>query len=290
MEQELNGNLKVFELMGLQYFSLKSLRFANADDRPSCFRILWMLLLLSLLLFLMLGYIISETSEMNEKLTAKNLMTFSIRHALNIGIILVMFSSIIQSFWFTKSAKKIFLNMKIISDLAQQEFGIQTNFKTVKIEMRKRFGALLFYFILTHGTLISLHHRKAQFQLMFGAFPMIFLLTVVCKFVFYVSTINHHLIFLKKILENIFKNQPDQVKHDLASVRPIKLYQNSLKELQTVRKIYNLIYENGTLVNDSNGFAILVMLCSFVIALTISGYEIFVIIVGGLPYNRIPRK
>ncbi|CRK88197.1 CLUMA_CG001978, isoform A [Clunio marinus] len=65
-------------------------------------------------------------------------------------------------------------------------------------------------------------------------------------------------------------------------------YFDPMKQFRAARKIYNLISENGDLVNKCHGFTILVLLLGIVLTLTGSGYRAFMIIMKNLSWRETP--
>lgn len=295
MEEEFNSSLVLFELMGLQFFSLKLLTRENMNDRPSFLRFFHMVILLVFVSTLMVVFMASNSYAITEEnVTAKNVLNFAISNSMNVGLILVVSTSIIQSFMSTRCVKKIFLNVKDIMKLYRQELDVIIDFRRIKKSTLKKVLLVILFFISTHGT-VTLIKRNSNnaFPLLLGAIPVFFLHVVVFKFTFYVGMINSQLFFLNKMLGNISTcHQPikfiDNVSFPVTQIKSIKLFDDPLKKLRTLRRIYNIIYENGTLINNSNGLTILVMFINIVISLTASGYQAFVIVIGGLSPDTVP--
>lgn len=121
--------------------------------------------------------------------------------------------------------------------------------------------------------------------MLIGSIPILLLFMIIYKFVFYVDMVNNQLEFVVKLLDKTF--QPEEVKV-VGEMCFKNTLDDPLKKLRAIRKVYNIIFESGALVNRSNGLTILILLMDLVIAITASGYEIFVIAVGSLPIQRIP--
>lgn len=294
MESELNAYLVMLELTGLQYFSLKTISKENFKQRPSVLRLVQMLFLLTVITSSVVIFIISDHSHYAARLSAKNVMMYAIQHSMNINLVLVAGSCLVQSFVSTRSTKKIFLNLREISELCFRDFKVPFDFVALKRASWKRFFFMIIGFSIMHGAL-ALNYSKqpdVMLQIAFGTLPMLFLNFVSMKFIFYVNLVNFELNLLGHLMKNIFKPKTLRV-YDLISVKTlisVDPHNVKLRKLQTARKIYNLIYETGNLVNDSNGLTVLIFLTSFVIALTASGYEIFVIIIGDLETEKIAGK
>lgn len=283
----------IFEVFGLQYFSLRKLSPVNSQTRPGKFRILYLLFTLAIIIGMTVGYIIHDHTQILEPITLKNLMLIAVQQSMNFGILLVVTVSLVQSFVSTKNIKGIFMNTRDIIQLCAYDFKIAIDFKKIRSEARKTLRNIVIFITTLHGTMMLIHMKSFDelFQMMLGMLPIFFLVMVEYKFVFYVDMVNRQLEFLKQLLEDIFKCQVIKNIDDFnfhLTVRPVKVPDDPIRKLRAAWKIYMKIYDISGLINDSIGLTVLVMLMSLVIALTVSGYEIIVILVGGLPLKRLP--
>lgn len=297
MENELNSCLIIFEVMGLQYFSLKKLGCNDAKSYKKVQRFLYMVFLLVFMNTITTVFIANEHEIIKDEIiTAKNIMMFAVQHTMDVGFLLVMCTGIIQSFLTTQSVKKIFLNTKEILQMGMTEFKTSIDLREMKRMAWKRLAVMVIFILTIHVTLMIVHKERpeAVLQLFYGLPPVFFLGVVVYKFVFYVGMVNSQLEFVGTLLEKVFKKEPmriiDNISFHLTSVKFVKPPEDPLKRLRVVWKIYNQIYESGVLVNDSLGLTILIILTSLVVTLTVSGYEIFVILIGGMSMKKLPGE
>lgn len=123
-----------------------------------------------------------------------------------------------------------------------------------------------------------------------GIIAALTVLMIVYKFVFYVEIVKHQLKLLQVLMKETFKYAPVGIiyKNNWRTIAVKPAVNNWLRKLQAVRKIYNMICVHGELINHSSGLTILIVLVDVIVLLTASGYQIFVIIVGGLPMDAIP--
>lgn len=297
MEKELNNCLVIFELTGLQYFSLKTLTKENADEKISTLRKVGAFFLLVLLSGFMICFIYSGNSTTIKTVTAKNILMFVIRNSMNVGLLLIVLTSLTQSYSTTRSTKKIFFNIKEMTEICCREFNICVDFKRIKKAAWKKISVILLFFGTVHGmsTFFQAKDFTDALPMLLSAVPTLFLLVVAFKFVFYVDMINSQLTFLDGIIKNLICNQPskfvDSISFRIIPVVPEKqLYSSdTMRKLRVTRKMFNLIYENGIMTNSSNGLSILVLLIDLVISFLASGYEVFVIVIGDQSLDRIPQ-
>ena len=298
--EELNSSLIIFELMGLQYFSLKLLTLKNASERPSITRTVYMLVVLVVMTAIAFWFVTTEAVLKNEaeNLTAKNILTFAIQHSLNFGFTLVIVSSVVQSFVTNSKVKKIYLNIREVADIAQESFNVKVNFTAIKRTLSRKLKILVVSFLSLQLTIffIKSEPRPDVVAMLVGIIPMMYLLMVAYKFVIYVSMVNSQMKFVLKLIEEVFKEPPipiktvDAININFMHAKRINKNEYPMRKLLAVRRIFNLIYDNGKLINESNGFTILIVLIDLVIAITASGYKVFVIILGGMPMADIPGK
>ncbi|CRK88195.1 CLUMA_CG001976, isoform A [Clunio marinus] len=292
MEEDLNNCVQIFEIVGLQFFSLKSIADKNFMDRPSTGRKVFVIVLIVVITFMTILFL-SKNDRINTKnVTAKNVVMFSIRNFMNVGLIFVVCSSIIQSYLTTHKAKIYFKNVKEISKILENEFGVVSNFKDIRNQTWKRFLlSFLFYNIVHITNGIFTKDLQDFLNKSLGIIPLLYLWMFTFKFVFHVKLINHQLKTLQKMLQNIFKYQPLKIIDavnipQISIIKPMKPSLDLLRHLQGLRKIYNIIYANSILVNECFGITILVLLCNIIIALTVCGYETFIFMLGELENSK----
>lgn len=280
MEKELNECLVIFEIIGLQYFSLKYLSRNIGRKYPSAVRTVFMVVLLMTLLVSLTAFVLSDDTFVSGKLTPKNVLLFAIQKTINLGLIVVECASVVQSFISTKHIKKVYLNIRNISDLTQKEFAVKVDYEKIKNSAWRKFTGAMVIFITIHGSVTLTQYQTFDeiIPMLIGILPIFFLLMIVYKFVFYVALIHHLLEFLNDLLEKVFSyQQPMESINNLIflSLKPAKSSQRVLMKMITVQKVYNLIYEIGILVNKSLGLTMLILLTIFVIVLTVSKLHVF---------------
>lgn len=298
MEKELNSCLVIFELSGLQYFSLKSLTSENVNSRPSWVRLVYMLVLLVILTGLVLASIYIEEEESDQSLTTRNLLGFIIQQSMNAGLILVTVTTLIESYLSTQNMKQLYLNQKEIVQTYSQHFDVIIDFKKVKKMATRRGLALIVFYLGINGVLTAIHLETEKYLLLFliGLVPVLFLFMAVLKFLFYVSTVNEQLTFLMNYLEEIFKhdtiNLIEDMNHRMIQLKPkqTRPADDHIRKLRSAVKIYGIIHENSGLINASVGWSVLSFLLCLTTATTVSAYQLFVILVGGLPIDHLPSK
>lgn len=294
-EEELNCFLSIFEFMGLQYFSAKSLSEKSLKEKPSFWRVIHLLVLFLLISSIMISYIIQFNPSRETNVTYKNVLTLVIQYSMNVGMLLIVWVGLFDSFRSVKSMKKILLNVKEIRKLSLLDFRIEIDFKRIRERTWRRFASIIAFVAIVHGT-FSFWHLETQgvYKALFGVIPMSFVSVIVYKQLFLIDMVNNQLEYLQRLLESVFHYKPiriiDNINFHLTTVKSAEAPEDPMKKLRATWKLYNIIYNSSNLVNDSLGLTALILLVSMVIALTGSGYEVFVIVMGKLPSSRIPGE
>lgn len=215
---------------------------------------------------------------------------------MNIGLFLVVFVSLIQSYTSTGDVKKIFFNNKEIVRHFLQGFDISLKFKKIKRANQKKGFFLIFIFVTLNSIVIFLNLQSGEhyIQLILGLIPVSFLLMTILKFLFYVSMTNYELKVLIGTFDGIVKIDANKMIENLHMVemktKPIKLHNDPLNKIRAACNIYCCIYDNSGLINDSMGWTVLCSVISLTTALTVEGYGLFVIAVGGNSLKELPGE
>lgn len=290
MEEDIGSSLLVFELLGLQCFSLKHLTSENLNQRPTILRTIYMFVLCCCILVLTACYVSHDRMFLMENRTPKDILVFIISNSMNVGLILVVLTSFIQTYTSTKTIKRMFLNTKEITRICFNEFIVVCDFKKSKEAAWKRILKGVIFLAVLHVamTLSQIKTSESNIVMAFAIVPTSYLLMIVFKYVFYVGIVNQQLLVLQKFLEKLFDAQVKIVEN--VNICAISSAIDPYRKLRAAWKIYNIIYENGAMINESQGLTVLVILASLIVALSVSGYQVFVITVGGMQANQIPGK
>lgn len=285
-----------FEVIGLQYFSLKSLTIKSAGTSPSWIRLTYFLFVLICSTVFCVIYLSYSFGDQEEKLNAKNILMFIIENSINVGMFVVIWTSLIQSYLTTAKIKTMFLNVNEMVRIVRHEFGKKTDFKQIRKDAWKRLALSLVAFCIFHGILavIAVLQRGpyAIISVFFGSSPILMLIFILYKFIFFATMINYQLDLIEHLLTESFQYQPiriiDNINMYLDPSSPRIPRDDYFRKLFAIRKIYCLVYDNSLLVNESNGFSIFCVIVTMTVALTGSGYQLFLIIMGGLSAEFYP--
>lgn len=294
--EEVNSTLLIFEITGMQYFSLNKLTKHNVHERPSIFRLFGVLLVISLIVVMMVFTVTlvpDSLIEKNEALRAKNVLLFTIASSVGKMMILCVICCVLESYTSSRDMKKLFLNSKEIVETIHREFNIIVDLKQIRRSALKRFVAMTIFFMSIHVPIIYFlrHSGMMIFVLLVITPPIIFLLLSVHKFIFFVAMVNSQIEALTSILARLFDGKPIEVDHvhlKSYNAKPSKTRIELSIKLQAAKHIYDLIHENGELVNRSHGLTVLVFIVLTIVMLIARTYEIIITYIGALPMEKLP--
>lgn len=284
-QNELDICVKIFEILGLQYFSVKNLTQENCSRR-SIVRMIQLVTILTLLTSCFYIAVETESVKTNQKTKAKSKIMFAILNAKNFGILCIVWINVTNSYWNSFKIKKIFLNILNISKLCVQEFDLVIDFALLKKLVLRRTFAIILFTVIMNGCYAYATFEKFYDVIVAIAETILFLFISLAayNFVFYVETINNQLLLVENLL-NALTSQPkiiiENFHPNFTIVRPLKI-NNLTRQLIGIRKLYNLIDENAKIISEIFGIANLMMLATSVFGLTFSGYVMFVVILGDL--------
>lgn len=284
--EALSDCFKIFEIFGQQYFSLKALlTTGNAESRVSVFHKMAMLIVLSTLTYFFVGFA-KNFQVYIKRITSKNVLLFSIFILTDFGYILASVISTIQSYFKTKVAKKIFLNTREIARIARREFNIEVDFIKIRKAALKKTAVIMILFVFCN-VFLMLSGKDVVEIIHYYTLQNLFLTLTAMKFSFQVDiTVNCQLELLETLLANLFSKCPIQT-YQILLIKQTASSNIAFRKIFAARSIYNLIYENGALINSYNGLPILAVLATVVSLLTFNGYEIFILMIGELPMSRV---
>lgn len=270
IEENLNGCLIIFELVGLQYFSLKSMNDDNVKNGPAKCRKVFPMVQLTFIGVVLITILVNFEPPMTDEVNAKTVLLFLIVQLSNLGIVLMSLISFIKSYTSTRRIKKIFSEKNLGN--CEKKFlrldGLRCDKKASLVEVCCNADVLRSY---NCGVDWRRHISRGTAG---GA-----------------SDSFSQLATLSALLQNSFNYKSiriiDNVELYVTQLEPAD---ESLIKLRAAMKVYNLISEIGSLISDSFGLTTLMLLINFVVAATAAGFEAFIVVVGGLPTDIITGK
>jgi hypothetical protein len=127
----------------------------------------------------------------------------------------------------------------------------------------------------THGfalTQITVSRRTIQCAV--SAVPIFINFLIIYKLTFYIELINEQLESFKELFGKLFEDVPIHIIR--VGQRPAKPIDYPTKRLRALRSIYNSIFLNARLINESNGITTASLTVQLIIATVTTGHEWFI--------------
>lgn len=277
----------LFELMGLQYFKIKNLNRDNYQKGPTKLGIIRMIIVLSVLMSTGLSYIfvfspMLSTSLLGgmkkEDFSMKNILNVIINHVLSVIFVTVIFVGIVQSFFTTKGYKKFIMNLKDIMEAVGLNFNVAMKMKELNKTVTRRRAIACFVFTSIHAVsgyfYILESYQEFFVRTVVGFLPTLFLVVVTMKIIFAIQLTSHFLGILRNILQEMRDPQKNRQITDGENVNGKII---TVNKALLCRQIYNKLFENSEFINHKMGLTILCAILAFVFCITVSGYELFLL-------------
>lgn len=301
---DLSAHTKIFEIVGLQFFTPKDVTEINVNRNPSLFRKAYAIFL-AVLFTGLIGFIIRSDKDKNpiSKVDINNVVVVTIRRASNNVLFFIIIICITQTYLCTKYFKKIYLNTKKVIELMKRNFNFDEDLSEFTRIARIRLILFPVCFTCLHLSFVAAPYfmtgksDSVYFGVLVFYFVLLFMSLLTMRTVFYIKLTNHLMLKLKIILPEIFK--PTRVSSgfiDVYKTLPLRatnhppiLYTSDLSsKLLALRKAYNLILENTDNLNKSSGLTLFYYMLGLIISTIVSEYEFFLLIVNGFDvYNVV---
>lgn len=275
--------VKLFQLMGLQFFSLNKIDSQYIDKKVSLkWKIYLIFIMSSLSILAGILVFVDDYEKRNENVdvTINNVLMIAVRKVMEASFIIVIVSSILQSFINVKKWKKFYLNISKIRKINQSELDCDEDFTNFKKASTRKMAIFLTYFAFCHvlSCVFQVSHNVKHFYLItFLAFlPINFLTVVALRMIFYVSLINY---LLKNLQKSLSRTYEIQAKISFIKNDEKQIISDRSKSLLSLRKVFNLILESANILDNVWGLSLIIYLAGYIIAITVSEYQFLILMV-----------
>lgn len=296
-EKHLSHCAAFFQIFGHQYFSVNTLSEKTLSQSPSR----WYTFYFFFIFVLMTGQMIvfatfAFSDDLQVQLSSKTILTYVVQHSMYIGLIVIICVSLIQSFTTTLLYKKFFLNCMKITKNCFEDFDLRINNHGVRTFVYKFFISIVSFFVASQTLLYYYETHFGESKVLgknlFGTIPLIFLSSTAIKFIFQVKLVNYHMETILNILPKIMQSRikiVDSLTFYAKPIKPMKSAELSMK-IRNIRRMYNIVCENAEIINRSMGATLLAIVIVLVIAITASGYRLFLAMLGKVPEAKLGGK
>lgn len=269
---------KVFQLFGLQCFSLKSLNSKAKRHSPSAWHKIY-LVTIFISFSASIGCWIKVNYEHEDNVSANSLDSI-MKNMITGLIILTTASSLFVSYWKYLEMLDFYRKSQIVSSLCLMEFNYNTNFRQLKIVLLQ----VLWLFAFSIGSInclfvtgVFFYENEGFYRVLISLIPVLFTNISVLRFGFHVQIVNFHLKSLQYLMSQQFSK---------SLMDKIMKKNNPRRKILAMRKIYTLVSKMAKNVNSSLGFTVLLNLCLATAMLVKIAYRSFIITIASLPLEK----
>lgn len=274
----LDGCMKIFQVLGLQCFSLKHLR-----DKRVAKLIYYRIYIICIALVLTAtfwGYLeFTKSQQVQFEALAENSMIVVTKILQSAIQWAAGYSCLILSFLRGHKMLEFFSNSEKISMLCHREFNYNICYGDMKKHLRRMITGLTLIFLSYLSLQLALNYQKPNVELLVDyvllKLPFIFIRIVYVRFYFYVYIVNAHLKVLQTLIAQIVSNASISERSNVIQVR---LQINTRKKFLTCGKIYILIEEMASCINDQFGVPMVLLILLPIFVFIRLGYHLFMIL------------
>jgi 7tm Chemosensory receptor len=271
----LDGVFKVFQLTGIQFFSLKTvLTEPKAKSvREKIFTafhvvLVWIICLVSLVFQTHTNYHhYTDSLEQNS-------LNFFMKFVTIFNCFAVVYINLIASWAKNNEFVKFFKDAEKIAKLCLREFNTRLNYTKLKKILLTIMACYLVFCLCCVLTVIK-SFNSSSFRALLIALPNMIINIIYFKFNFHVQILNFHLKALRDIMEREFQHQPEYCRDEV-----IGFGSQEARKVFVYRKIFSLTKNMADQINSSMGVVLLLIFVLPVISVTRNGYKLIMIFSG----------
>lgn len=275
--------MKMFEILGFQYFNKSQLSGENANKNPSKIRFSYFFIRCVIGLGLYINYF--------WKFATKNYSTYvniivALAQSLNLLLnFSIAFDNLFKSYFWTGKLKKIYLKINQCIKIIQNELGAE--FDIVKMKILINLSVIAFAVLQLFLYIVQVkNYDFGFFTLALAFYGRFYIFVLFIQYLFFASFINGFLAKTIKFL-NENKTQEGLFRAETGKFAPLRMFETEkIILLKSCRKIYKILDELKNLINETFGLSVFIGNCMFIIAITLAGYRIFISYIERKEFNE----
>jgi len=291
----------LFQFTGLQFFSLSSKNQLLPTSKLLLHKIIFGCVLLYVLLEIIgIAVVIKvEQKELEEqsKNSTKTQMGMLVHYGSYTFMTFVILVSTLHAWFNSVKAMKVFNQFERIQKTFEDETGCVPKYEA----FIKKFKTVIALYMVLFGTMTVItlgfiyYHNKSTifYWALLVVLPYFVMGVSYLRFCFYIEIVNINLQTVYEVQKRAFDLK------QIMKVEEIQEFNTDLmiitkSENETVfdtvvvlKRIYGLLYEVSTWVNEVSGVASILQILVFIIANSSAGYKVFLIASGLMPIGRI---
>lgn len=268
---ELDGCVKLFEIFGMQFFSLKTI-FIKDYKHWSTYRIIYFIILCaSCLAFGCL--FIAQTIAV--KVTTENILTTFFFQLINYLFLSAFASNFIRSAIFSEDIRQFFLTSHKISDICEKELKKTFNYAELRKTITKKIRNIIAISVAAAVATFYTQFTNLEIELFVATGLIIFLTVTACRYSFFVIFVNFQLHYIEDIFCSTF-----QIKYAPTYGKVYRIEVNAnpekdeLQKMKIIWKMYIKVCENVSTINKSMGITMLFVVVIELMVITYTLYDV----------------
>lgn len=287
----------IYQLTGIQYFCISTDAFV-ATKRHSLTRKLKLLFVVNIAIviseFCAIVFAVHlEKSQHQQRSTvlAGQIVQFSSYSLMIFALLITMLNSLLQR----GKAKQIFKNFRNISEILVS-LNQSVDYATFENQFKKTLAKLSLSFVAsTMAALIFIYQFNQTNIFLWGilsVYPYFFMIAIFSYWTLLIRLIRENLRFIKDCVvqlhkkAKLFRINSETFSHDSRMRRSHETYDFIVK----LKRIYGIIYETTSLVNQLIAVPICLFIVLMVTANVSSGYKVFLTFRRDIPVERVAGK
>lgn len=298
LEHFLSGMTTIYEIMGLQFFSLSSVSLQDGflqEDRVSKKHKFLILITVTALLVQITGIgsaiWLEKQNQQNDNVTTGLIVQFT-AYSMMVFVVAV---SILHSFAMTKQTKKIFRNFMKTSKIFAVELDEKIDDANLARRIKLSFIRVSSCFVVLTVLLLAFIYQHNQTNVFLWAvlviFPHFFLNVVDNYFMFFIMIVNENLKTIAKVLAKFQKMRETKKLSIVTTHLYVKTerrsYDETFNSLLKLKRIYGIIADTTSLINKVMGLPFMLKLVLMILGNVSAGYKIYLALMGDVPVERI---
>lgn len=300
MEKHLSGATVIFQLVGLQFFSLDAESFTdkiiqkNQVSKKHKFFILITVLAMSLQGFgIMFAIQLEKQHGQNENVTT----AITVQFVAYVMMLIVIVVSVFHAFCKMGKTKKIFCNFEKILITFVNELDTKIDYANFARRSMLSFYKVTFSFVLLavslHVFVYSYNQSNVFLWAVLTIYPHFFLEVVDVYFMFFIMLVTENLKTLLEVLLKIHKLRGStdiNIGLHFYVKDGRKKNDEMFNDIQKLKRIYGILADTTCLINEVMGLPFMIQLVLMVLANVSAGYKIYLSFMGDVPVERIGGK
>lgn len=295
MENSLSGATTIFELMGLQFFSVSfeplEERFHSSQQVSKKHKFLFLITVLALSLQgAGIVYAISLEDYTQQDDNVRTALT--VQFITYILMVVVSLISVLHALRVTKKTKQAFCNLKKIFKIFTNELDERIDYTKFARRSKLTFLKATVCFVTQIVVVLVFIHQHDQSKIFLWAvlaiYPYFFLQVVNNYYIFFIMAVTENLRTIFKVLEKVHKMRKGmKMNVGVINFHAKPVDDDLFNSLLKLKRIYGIIADTTGLINEVAGLPFMMQLFIMVVGNVSAGYKVYLSLMGDVSVERM---